>query len=229
MTIMRLGEGPANKLPAEYQKVVFAEMVAAIRLVHKLGFTHNDLHDGNIMIDLPPFLREFPWEREEEPPAPADAPSVPRLAIIDFGEMVPYAQGWKRDYKRDANSLWDRTAFLANCPDHQARWWSTRGTQQGAETFVNCLISQWGVDSAFVETLWVVLHASIAEADEQHLEELYNTAFVQSHLPSRERIYQVEDACNQAATLLQRLSTEEEKDLHIADSRKSSKASPVPR
>jgi len=211
-SILRLGEGPSHKLPAEYQKVVFAELVSAIRLIHKLGFTHNDLHDGNVMIDLPDFLESFPWDRHEETPSPANAPELPRLAIIDFGEMVPYAQGWKRDYKRDANSLWDRTSFLANCPDHQARWWSTRGSQLGAETFVNCLISEWDVDAQFVETLWVVLHASMEEADDQHIEELWNTQFVQDHIPTvPDRRYSIGDSCNDAGSFLESISTEEQK------------------
>jgi len=206
-TILRLGEGASHKLPPAYQKIVFAELVSAIRTIHKLGFTHNDLHDGNVMLDLPDFLQSFPWDRHEDTPDPADAPSLPRLAIIDFGEMVPYAQGWKKDYKRDFNSLWDRTAFLANCPDHQARWWSTRGAQAGAEAFVNCLIDQWGVDNQFVETLWVAIHAATAESDDQHIEELWDTDFVQNHLPSTDRRYPVGNACN-AHSLLQSLSSE---------------------
>lgn len=210
-TILRLGEGPSHKLPAEYQKVVFAELVSAINTIHRLGFTHNDLHDGNVMLDLPDFLQSFPWDRRGTTPEPADAPSLPRLAIIDFGEMVPYAQGWKRDYKRDFNSLWDRTAFLANCPDHQARWWSTRGAQAGAEAFVNCLIDQWGVDNQFVETMWVAIHAATAEADEQHIGDIFNTRFVQDHLPATpDRRYPVGD-CASSHSLLQSISTEEEK------------------
>jgi len=222
-TILRLGEGPSHKLPPAYQKVVFAELVSAIRTIHQLGFTHNDLHDGNVMLDLPDFLQSFPWDRHEDTPDPADAPALPRLAIIDFGEMVPYAQGWKRDYKRDFNSLWDRTAFLANCPDHQARWWSTRGAQAGAEAFVNCLIDQWGVDDQFVETLWVAIHAATAEADDQHIEDIFQTRFVQSHIPPRDRRYPVGDACN-SDSLLQSMSTEQEL---AADVAKTSSSAPA--
>lgn len=208
-TIMRLGEGSACKLPPAYQKVVFAQLVSGIRLIHKLGYTHNDLHDGNVMIDLPDFLDSFPWDRHEAVPEPAVAPAVPRLAIIDFGEMVPYANGWKKDYKRDANSLWDRTAFLANCEDHQARWWSTRGSQQGAEAFMHCLVTSWGVDSEFESVMWTVLRASMAESADQHMEELYNTNFVQSHLPNPQHLYQTPHACD-AASFLEKLSTAEE-------------------
>lgn len=209
-TILRLGEGSSHKLPPAYQKIVFAELVSAIRLIHRLGFTHNDLHDGNVMLDLPDFLESFPWDRPAgSVPDPADAPSLPRLAIIDFGEMVPEAQGWVKDYKRDFNSLWDRTAFLANCPDKQARWWSTRGAQAGAEKFVNCLIDQWGVDNDFVETMWVAIHAAMEESTDQHIEDLYNTQFVQDHIPALDRRYSVGDSCNQHS-LLQSLSTEEE-------------------
>jgi len=215
-TILRLGEGAAHKLPPAYQKVVFAQLVSAIRTIHSLGFTHNDLHDGNVMLDLPDFLQSFPWDRHDPTPAPNDAPSLPRLAIIDFGEMVPYAQGWKRDYKRDFNSLWDRTAFLANCPDHQARWWSTRGAQAGAEAFVNCLIAEWQVDNQFVETLWVAIHAAMEETEDQHIEELFQTHFVQSHIPNvPDRRYPVGDACN-SHSLLQTLSTEEELQADVA-------------
>jgi len=213
-TILRLGEGASHKLPVEYQKVVFAELISAIRLIHKLGFTHNDLHDGNVMLDLPEFLESFPWDRRGTTPEPdltvTDGTAVPRLAVIDFGEMVPYAQGWVKDYKRDFNSVWDRTAFLANCPDHQARWWSTRGSQAGAEAFVNCLIDQWGVDNAFVETLWVAIHAAMEESPDQHMEDLFNTHFVQTHIPARDRRYLVGDSCNDPASLLQTLSTEAE-------------------
>lgn len=209
-TILRLGEGSSHKLPPAYQKIVFAELVQAIHTIHSLGFTHNDLHDGNVILDLPDFLQSFPWDRHDGTPSPAEAPSLPRLAIIDFGEMVPYAQGWKRDYKRDFNSLWDRTAFLANCPDHQARWWSTRGAQQGAEAFVNCLKDQWQIDSQFEETMWVAIHAAMEEADDQHIGDLFNTAFVQSHLPNTpDRRYSIGDSCN-SHSLLQSISTEEE-------------------
>jgi len=203
LTILRLGAGPAHLLPVEYQKIVFAQMVAGIRLIHKLGYTHNDLHDGNIMLDLPEFLQSYPWDRQTEPPAPADAPALPRLAIIDLGEMRPFETGWVKDYKRDANSLWDRAAFLANCPDHQARWWSTLGSQQGAEAFAHCLLTQWDVDEQFLETLWVVLRASMAEEKDQHIEELYNTNWVQQHLPAHDRRYS--DSCS-SASLLERLS-----------------------
>jgi hypothetical protein len=208
-TILRLGEGQSHKLPPAYQKVVFAQLVSAIRLFHSLGFTHNDLHDGNVMIDLPDFLESFPWDRHEDTPAPADAPELPRLALIDFGEMRPYAQGWRRDYKRDFNSLWDRTAFLANCPNHNARWWHCRGCQEGAEAFVGCLKDQWQIDAQFEQTLWTAIHAATAEDEDQHLEDLFQTHFVQSHIPPRDRRYSIGDAC-ESDSLLQMLSTEEE-------------------
>jgi hypothetical protein len=209
-TILRLGEGASHKLPPAYQKLVFAELVAAIHTIHELGFTHNDLHDGNVMLDLPDFLQSFPWDRHEDTPSPSEAGhNVPRLAIIDFGEMVPTARGWRRDYKRDFNSLWDRTAFLANCPNHNARWWHCRGCQEGAEAFVGCLKDQWQIDSQFEQTLWTAIHAATAEDENQHIGELFRTHFVQSHLPDADRRYPIGDACN-SHSLLQSLSSEEE-------------------
>jgi hypothetical protein len=72
------------------------------------------------------------------------------------------------------------------------------------------LKDQWQIDSQFEQTLWTAIHAATAEDENQHIEELFNTRFVQSHLPNTpDRRYLIGDACD-SHSLLQSMSTEEE-------------------
>jgi len=73
----------------EQQKNTFAQLVAAVYTLHGLGYTHNDLHGHNIVMD------------------------GPDLALIDFGEIAPHHRGL--GYKHDVNSIWRWANALAQC------------------------------------------------------------------------------------------------------------------
>jgi len=77
--------------------------------------THIVDDETNKPDDLSDFLESFLWDRHDDTPAPADAPELPRLAIIDLSEMRPIAQGWRRDFKRDFSSLGSH-CFLSELP-----------------------------------------------------------------------------------------------------------------
>jgi len=198
----------AAQLPVFTQKSIYSQLVDAVRTLHKLGYAHNDLHDGNVMLDFDAswihkmtladgrVIENFVFPRGS---CSGDC-LVARLSIIDLGEKSFL---WKKDaqtckqgcggdpqcmgtlcmsaqmkgYKRDALSIWDRAAKLANCKDPAMRdrtefAWSKSGggfagwpemkakygwnTQQDALRtarieFLNCLHQKWFADDG---ALW---------------------------------------------------------------------------
>merc|ERR1719265_2004207 len=74
---------------------VFAQLVGAVTAMHGIGYSHNDLHDQNVVI--------------------LDQSTL--VALIDFGETVPLARGKRSGgYKEDENVLARNAAKLARCP-----------------------------------------------------------------------------------------------------------------
>jgi hypothetical protein len=155
-------------LNVEQQKSVFAQFIEAIWSMHGIGFSHNDLHQNNIVLSGTP-----PTE----------------LCLIDFGTMHSLRRASRRGYKRDGNAIWRWTTEMAGCDPSVG--WRPHMSRDEARTarggFLACLAENWGLtDPASVRALRVVLTADITEGDNQHVEGLYRSAFVQEHLvPSR--------------------------------------------
>jgi len=159
-------------LSTDDQKSVFAQMVAGIYALHAIGITHNDLHGGNIVLD------------------------GTTLSIIDFGSMRTLEDAWLRDYKRDGNAIWRWAAVIAGCPE-DAGWrvWADEAQlRQDSARFFQCIQEKWEIDDAFLDVMTKVIEADIAESPQQHVQELYNTAFVQQHLPALQSHYTWEGA-----------------------------------
>lgn len=159
-------------LTVDEQKTVFAQMVAAIYALHGLGVTHNDLHGGNIVL------------------AHTD------VSIIDFGSMEPMDEAWVRDYKRDGNAIWRWGAVTAGCPE-DAGWrvWADAAQhRQDAGRFFACIREKWAPSEDFMHAMSTLVDADIAETIDQHVGELYNTDFVQQHLPPSQRHYSWDEA-----------------------------------
>jgi len=148
------------------EKKVFAELLGAVGLLHSLGHTHNDLHGHNIVLDHT------------------------ELALIDYGSMRPLRQGKRQGYKRDGNAIWRWTGEIAQC-DADALWQMGDPTAMAIAKpkFLQCIRNRWAPGEAFLEVLEAVCDADIAQSQEQHVLELFETAFVQEHMPEYREIY----------------------------------------
>lgn len=153
-------------LSIDDEKKVFAEMLGAVGLLHSLGHTHNDLHGHNIVLD------------------------GTKLALIDYGSMRTLQNGKRNGYKRDGNAMWRWTAEIAQC-DADATWQEGDPTAMAAAKpkFLQCIEERWAPDAAFLAVLGQVCDADIAQSQEQHVLRLYQTDFVQQHLPEFRQIY----------------------------------------
>jgi len=148
------------------EKKVFAELLGAVGLLHSLGHTHNDLHGHNIVLDNT------------------------ELALIDYGSMRPRAHGRRDGYKRDGNAIWRWCAEIAQCPP-DALWQlgDPAAMAIAKPKFLQCIADRWSPGAAFLEALEAVADADIAQTQEQHVLELFETDFVQQHMPEYRNIY----------------------------------------
>jgi len=144
-----------TRLPLEQQLTLFAQMVGAMYGLHATGFTHNDLHGENIVMD------------EDD-----------NLAVIDFGELAPHHSG--SGYKHDANSVWKWTAQLAVCPSNAFPSGGGFAAQrQNKASLLDCLRKNWNVDAESLKTIGLVLENAILKKKDQMIKELWETEFVQ--------------------------------------------------
>lgn len=145
-----------TRLPLDSQLSLFAQMIGAMYGLHATGFSHNDLHGNNIVMD----------ENEN-------------LAVIDFGELQPHHGG--TGYKHDINAVWKWTAQLAVCPSDA---WPGGGgfaaQRLNKNKFLECLKNHWEVDPESLETIGQVLENAILKKKDQMLKEFWETEFVQS-------------------------------------------------
>lgn len=146
------------RLPLDVQLTLFAQMIGAMYALHATGFTHNDLHGNNIVMD-----------------------DDNNLAIIDFGELQPHHA--ETGLKHDMNAVWKWTAQLAVCPS--AAYPGNRGFGFAAQNaakleFLKCLKNNWEVDPESLETISEVLKNAIYKNKNQMLKEFWETEFVQS-------------------------------------------------
>ncbi|KAF2491112.1 kinase-like protein [Lophium mytilinum] len=65
-----MGRFDSQWMPKEFVWHVFLQLGAAIRFIHSMNVSHNDLHDGNVMLNM----------------ARQDFPGLPNVVLIDFGQ-----------------------------------------------------------------------------------------------------------------------------------------------
>jgi len=166
------------------RKSLFAQLVGSVYAMHALDTSHNDLHGGNIVID--------------------DAGQDPKLALIDFGEIVqpldptsPQAgaqarKTWLVDYKRDANSIWAYSSLLAKCQSFPNFPVIPAGgsTLRGLKTkFLACMKAAWDASDQDIAAMDKVLENDISKSPEQAIAGLFKSKLVQDNLPKFKNIY----------------------------------------
>jgi len=156
---------------------LFGHLVAAIYSLHNVGWTHNDLHFNNIMLE----------DMGE------DNPHI-HLALIDFGNI-----NWTTGRKRDAFSIWRASGNLADCPGAAP----LAAFKQAMEKtqLLNCLKGKktWkdkGADEDFFKIFELLIDDTIktpSGVKNQHVKELYATSFIQGLLPPLKQHYKFLD------------------------------------
>jgi len=153
-------------LSKEEAQSAFAQLVAALYAVHGLGFTHNDFHDRNIMVSR-------------------EAGAV-LVSVVDLGKVRPKAgSDIKNNLHRDSRALLKHLAKLAQC----------KGASHSLDRLDDCLVEKWELDEGSVTALRAVVDGCMQGAREQHIAELYRTAFVQKHLPPAARRFHLPGNC----------------------------------
>jgi len=145
------------RLPLESQLTLFAQMIGSVYALHATGFTHNDLHGMNLVMD-----------------------DAENLAVIDFGELQPHHSD--TGLKHDINGVWKWTAQLAVCPSAAYpgyRGFGFAAQNQAKGAFLQCLKNNWEVDPESLETISQVLNNAIYKNKNQMLKEFWETPFVQ--------------------------------------------------
>jgi len=147
------------------QKHVFAQVVAAVFSLHGIGYTHNDLHGHNIVLN------------------------GNDVALIDFGEIKGHHRGL--GYKHDANSVWRWAATLANCPEDaqfprtMKSFFSKASKDEltrRSQNLLSCLKASWSADDEFINSFARILEDAIKITPDQHINLLWESKFVQDHV-----------------------------------------------
>lgn len=81
---------------------------------------------------------------------------------------------------RDAEILFQAAARMSSCE---------RPKKRNVSKFLTCLANEWGFDSSFQQVLTKVWDATKAGTQEQHIKEVYSSAFVQKNLPKVRQIF----------------------------------------
>jgi len=159
------------------QKTLFAQLVASLYAMHSVGAQHNDLNGGNVIID------------------------GDRLALIDFGLVKKIhckSPVCLRGQNRDGNAVFRWAAILATCKksaryNYRAWWFKADHIQQkrAQSKCLRCLREKWGVDDKFAAALQVVFDANLKESPEHGILGLFDTDFVQEHLPKMDSRYKL--------------------------------------
>jgi tRNA A-37 threonylcarbamoyl transferase component Bud32 len=171
-------------LPVDQQKSIFAQLVAGVHAMHKSGVSHNDMHGKNVVIN-----------------------DNNQVAILDYGLGTSYPCSKSRNqngYSRDANMLYAYIAMVSNC-GKKNQWnafWHGFVTDNNSyrrkqSRCMEHLRETWGIDMEFENALQKVLTGNIERDTDQHIEGLFNTAFVQKNLPKSTTRFQLEgtDQC----------------------------------
>jgi tRNA A-37 threonylcarbamoyl transferase component Bud32 len=155
----------ANALKtAEEKKNMFVQFWASVYALHGVGYTHNDLHGGNIVVD-----------------------DNNNVALIDFGELKGHHSG--KGYKHDINSMWQWSSVILGCTNAEWGLWPQAKLREVKGNFLKCLDQKIGVDSEFIKVMDVALEAAMMNDADQHLKEVFETKFMQSNLPPFKRLF----------------------------------------
>jgi serine/threonine protein kinase len=164
----------------EDRKSLFAQLVGAVYALHGLDTGHNDLHGGNILI--------------------SKKTGKPRLALIDFGELstpldpttpvIPPSTTWLFDYKRDGNAVMAWTSHILNCPAIPEFPVVPGGSElrERGEEFKACL-KKWGAGDDTIKAMDIIVDKNSRQFPTQSIEGLFQSSFVQKHLPKMEQTY----------------------------------------
>jgi len=163
---------PKHDLSLDQRRNIFAQLVTSIYALHAVGWAHNDLHGQNIVLD-----------------------ESYKLALIDFGSLKTLADANTDGYKRDGNAIWRWGAVLFNCgPDSE---WdhdplngkiSKSDRLAKAANFRLCLKNN-GADDASLKAVKQMTDACAAEAQEQHVKAVAQSAFVKSNLKPASKVH----------------------------------------
>lgn len=104
----------------------------------------------------------------------------PEIAIIDFGKANQKAE--TGGYHHDASSLLEHLQRLVGC----------------GGKFLQCLEEKWGVDKASMKVIESWLANTKEHKQEQEVQKLFSTAFVQGHLQHQaKRPYRTRTSCSE--------------------------------
>jgi RIO-like serine/threonine protein kinase len=164
---------------------VFAQLVGAVTAIHGIGYTHNDLHDGNVMIMQPGVAH-------------------PKLVLIDFGEVVALDRGTLRGgYKQDETVFAYMAGRLAKC-QQQELYGHPQDHNEAQhrikkEQLLKCLQRNWKISEEAKGALDSVMDEAFkqfqefmdknARAGPTQTVALYNTEWVQEHHQKLESLF----------------------------------------
>jgi len=146
------------------KKKAFSQLVAAVWGLHGAGFAHNDLHGNNIVFD-----------------------KGNELALIDFGDVSPLTMGYTgAGLKRDANAVWRWGAALSGCHKHTYKYLKTPQSRRDGvkQNLLDCMKDAWGMDEKSLAALRTIIDTCAAQTPDQHIQELFQSPFVQKYLPA---------------------------------------------
>jgi hypothetical protein len=174
---------------------VFAQLVGAVTGMHAIGYTHNDLHNANVVVEL---------AKEN-----GHAEFQPELSLLDFGEIKSLAGGGRRGNWKQDETVFARNAFkLAKCPAEaffpdvgKADSASPSAHEARKAALIDCLNKQWGIDDEFRSAFIAVIDEAYRREVPSLVPSLYKTAWVQKHQGELERKYPTPAGwCDGAAT-----------------------------
>jgi len=152
----------------EEKKKMFVALWVSVYALHGVGYTHNDLHGGNIVVD-----------------------QDQNVALIDFGELKGHHAG--KGYKHDINSVWQWTSVVLSCKKSE---WGMQPKPQLRVTkknYLNCIKEEIGGDDEFLKVMDSALEAAMVNDKNQHLTEIFQTKFIQSNLAPYKRLFRWSD------------------------------------
>lgn len=163
---------PKEPLTEAQKRSIFSQLVASVYALHRVDYTHNDLHGQNIVLTT-----DY------------------KLALIDFGSLKTRKKANTYGYKRDSNAIWRWGAVLFGCPE-DARWlpdlpnWKmpTSERYSRAGSFRKCL-KEHGASDATLAVVKRMTDSCVKKEREQHVEALYETDFIQESLPTPKKSF----------------------------------------
>lgn len=163
---------PKKPLTEDQKRSIFSQLVASVYALHRVDYTHNDLHGQNIVL-----TEDY------------------KLALIDFGSLKTRQNANTYGYKRDTNAIWRWGAVVFGCPEN-AQWlpdlptWTmpTSERYSRAGNFHKCL-KDHGASAATISVIKKMTDSCVQKKVDQHMAEVYETDFVQEALPKLNKVF----------------------------------------